>query len=238
MDKRIKVLIISFLFFLPFWWFANILSNNLEDFWYLKNITQNPYILNAQASESFAQLKLIKINKEKAIEERLNDLKIEAASALLINFDLKGDSAVIFEKNPDEPRPIASITKLMTALVVFDFKEVYDLSQVIRISENSIKQDGFSKYGNFKSGDMISVEDILHKALIESNNNAARALAEPIGELAFVDLMNLEAKKIGLKNTHFINVTGLDSDYPINKEIANISTANDSSFSQVSCSMG
>ncbi|HHE76437.1 MAG TPA: D-alanyl-D-alanine carboxypeptidase, partial [Candidatus Parcubacteria bacterium] len=108
--------------------------------------------------------------------------------------------------------PIASVTKLMTSLVVFDLKETYNLNQIIKISKEAVSQEGDSRWGGLKVGENLSVKNLLYMALIESNNDAAFALTEPVGEKAFVDLMNLNARKIGLKNTRFFNPTGLEPD--------------------------
>lgn len=217
---RYKVLIISFFICLPFWWGVNVIAGNLENLWFLQEITQNPNILNARIDYSIKQLNLSKLRAEQNLIHSLEDLNIEAGSIVII--DLNKDSKIIFEKDFGQTRPIASLTKLMTALVVYDLDETYNLSQIIKLNKESINQEG--EYG-FKVGDVISVENLLNKMLIESNNDAAYAITQPIGQEAFVDLMNAKAKDIGLINTHFVNSTGLDPDDPLGAR--NVSTAYD-----------
>jgi len=217
---KYKVLIISFLAFLPFWLGVNVLSANLEDFWFIKEITQNPVILNARIDYSISQLELGKLLAEKNLRQELESLNIDAGSIIVVDFN--GSPKIVFEKDSGQTRPIASLTKLMTALVVFDLDETYNLSQIIQVSKQSVDQDGDS---SLKAGDKVSVENLLRMMLIESSNDAAYAITQPIGQEAFVYLMNAKAKEIGLNNTYFINSTGLDPDDPL--KARNISTAYD-----------
>jgi len=187
----------------------------LEDFWVLKLVNQSSNILQARMEDSFNQLKLAKIKAEKVRGEKINNLNINASSILVFN----NESGAVFDKNADQLRPIASLTKLITALVA---KDIYDNSQIIEIDKKTVDQEGLS---DFKIGDKVSVKNLISQMLIESSNDAAYALTLPITEKAFVDLMNLKAKEIGLRNTRFFNVTGLDPDNP--RGFYNISTAND-----------
>lgn len=225
MKRNYKYLIISFLVCLPFWWGVNVLGSNLEGFLFLRQISRNPNILNAAMSESLNQLKLSEIKLEKAREERLSNLDIVAESAIVLDIDSAGNSSILFDKRGGEAKPIASLTKLMTALIVFDLNETYNFSQIIKITKEVVEQEGSSKYGDLRMGDRLSVENLLYTMLIESSNDAAFALTEPITEKAFVDLMNIKAREIGLNNTYFANATGLDPDNP--KNSVNISSAED-----------
>ena len=108
----------------------------------------------------------------------------------------------------------------MTADIVW---ENYDLSQLIEISSNAVKEEGDS--GNFKIGESFTVKNLLYPLLIESSNDAAEALTEVIGKEAFVELMNLQAESFGLQNTQFFNPTGLEPDKPDGP--INYSTAKD-----------
>lgn len=112
---------------------------------------------------------------------------------------------VIYQKNIQEKLPIASLTKLMTAVIAI---ENYPLDEKITISKEAVLQEG--DFGKLKVGETMSVENLLYLSLIESSNDAAYALAEAIGVDNFVDIMNWETKSLGLKNTHFTNPTGLD----------------------------
>lgn len=216
-----KIFLISFLLSLPFWWGMNVLGENLEYFFYWHKIAKNPQILAAQINQ---QIFIEKIKRSKPSLE-FEDLEIRAKAAISVEIDEKGRERILFEKNPKESLPIASLTKLMTAFVVFDLKETYDLSQEIRIGKEAINQEGSSKYGDLREGGYLSVESLVYIMLIESSNDAAFALAEPIGQEGFVGIMNLYAKDLGLEDTQFINPTGLEPNSP--KEPANLSTAED-----------
>ncbi|NWF76518.1 MAG: D-alanyl-D-alanine carboxypeptidase [Nitrospirae bacterium] len=116
----------------------------------------------------------------------------------------KGD--ILYAKNPHLKCPPASTTKLMTAIVTLENK---DLSDMVTISRNA-SQTPPHKAG-LKEGDRISVENLLYALLINSANDAAVALAEAVAgsEANFVKLMNKKAVSIGAKNTKFINASGL-----------------------------
>ena len=141
-------------------------------------------------------------------------LEINAESAISVETNLAGTFKTIFEKDADRKLPIASLTKLMTAVVVLDN---YDLSKIITVGKNADLQDPMKE--DVKLGDAMPVESFLNIMLIGSSNKSAYALAELIGEKNFVDLMNQKAKYLGLENTFFADPTGLKSQ--------NISTAKD-----------
>lgn len=107
-------------------------------------------------------------------------------------------------KNADHPYPIASITKLMTAMVAID---LYQLDQQIIASSWSANQIG--NIPLIREGDQLSVKDLIYLSLMESNNSAAYALAEIKGVSAFVQEMNRKAASLGLEQTRFFTATGL-----------------------------
>ncbi len=113
------------------------------------------------------------------------------------------------EFNADEARPMASVTKLMTALVVRDHA---DLETRVRISMTAADV-GEAEIG-LVGGEVWSVRDLLAAVLVRSGNDAAYALAEHVGgDLAgFAELMNEKAVELGLENSRFVNPHGLDSD--------------------------
>lgn len=113
----------------------------------------------------------------------------------------------LFDKNAEEKLPIASITKLMTALIVM---ENYDLGQKLQITQGDVAWQ--LQKQTLKAGEYFSVADILFDALVESNNGAAYALSRVAGEKEFVALMNKKAAELGLQNTGFKNPSGLDFD--------------------------
>ncbi|MBP3939622.1 MAG: D-alanyl-D-alanine carboxypeptidase [Clostridia bacterium] len=139
-----------------------------------------------------------------------DDVKLNCKVNLLISLD---DNSVIIERNANMKVAPASLTKIMTALVVLQ-KEP-DLNRKMTVSEEAIKSiagTGSSTSG-LKSGEEMTVYDMLCCLLIPSGNDAANALAiEYGGSIAgFVKMMNDTAKALGCKNTNFENAHGLDS---------------------------
>ena len=119
---------------------------------------------------------------------------------------------VLFEKNADEALPPASVTKVMTMLLVFEAIDAGLLSytDMISVSENAASMGGSQIY--LAPGEKMSVNDLLKGLIVASGNDAAVALAEAIAgsEEAFVAKMNARAAELGMKNTHFENTNGLD----------------------------
>jgi D-alanyl-D-alanine carboxypeptidase len=115
----------------------------------------------------------------------------------------------IGEQNADEERAMASVTKLMTALVV---RSEADLSDRIRISEDAAAI-GEAEVG-LVAGEVWSIRDLLAAVLIRSGNDAAYALAEHVGGsiAGFADMMNETAEALGLEHSHFTNPHGLDEE--------------------------
>lgn len=129
---------------------------------------------------------------------------IGASSAIVI--DLK-TGEILFEKNPNSQRAIASITKLMTILITLEEENLEDIAT---ISSNASNQTGSSM--GLRTNEKISVKNLLLGAIIQSGNDAAVALAEHnAGTVeAFVKKMNKRAQELGLINTQFKNPSGLD----------------------------
>lgn len=116
---------------------------------------------------------------------------------------------IVCEENADQRRPIASTTKMMTALVAL---ETASLSDVIVVPQEAVGKEGSSVY--LVAGERLTVEDLLYATLLSSANDAATALAIGVGgsEEAFVAAMNRRAESLGMTNTHFDNPHGLDSE--------------------------
>jgi len=148
------------------------------------------------------------------LEAQLDPSKIYAKSAIAVGANLKDNKIILYEKNINEKLPIASLTKLMTAVVVL---ENYDLLENITVSKKADSQDAVKT--DLKEGDSFSVIDLIYIMLIRSSNKAAFALAEQKGEQNFIDLMNQKSAEIGLVSTVFKDPTGLSEE--------NVSTAND-----------
>ena len=141
-----------------------------------------------------------------ALEDTLN---LPCKSAILVEANT---GTVLYEKNADEPLPPASVTKVMTLLLVM---EAIDSGKIgygdtVRASANACSMGGSQIY--LKENEEMTVEDLLKSVIIASANDAAVALAEHIcgSEEAFVDKMNEKAQMLGMKNTHFENTNGLD----------------------------
>ena len=114
-------------------------------------------------------------------------------------------------RNPGERVEPASLTKLMTAYIVFAAlrNNALSLKQTVRVSERAWHAAGSRMF--IVPGSLVTVEDLLHGMIVQSGNDACLALAEAIAgsEEAFVERMNREAQRLGLKDTHFANSTGL-----------------------------
>jgi len=132
-----------------------------------------------------------------------------AAKAYLLIDILSGQTLVAV--NADEAREPASLTKLMTAYLVFRALKNKDLtpSQMVPVSERAWRAEGSRMFIDPKKA--VSVDELLHGEIVQSGNDAAIALAEATAgsEEAFVARMNSEAARIGMKATRFINATGL-----------------------------
>jgi D-alanyl-D-alanine endopeptidase (penicillin-binding protein 7) len=135
-----------------------------------------------------------------------DDLSLKSSVAMVVNQDTK---EVYFEKNPSVSLPIASITKLMTAMVVLDSKLPLDETLVINSDDVSIYRT--SRLAN---GTVLTREEALLLALMSSENRAAYTLGRnyPGGIPAFIDAMNRKAKEIGMTHSHFADPTGLMSE--------------------------
>jgi serine-type D-Ala-D-Ala endopeptidase (penicillin-binding protein 7) len=143
------------------------------------------------------------------------NLAIASTKALVMN---QNTHEIIYSKNLDTPTPIASVTKLMTAMVVLDAK--LNLNDQVSITEMDVDYlKGTSS--RLPVGTTMTREDMLNLALIASENRAASALATnyPGGKARFIQDMNAKAASLGMMNTHFEDSTGLTSN--------NVSTAMD-----------
>ncbi len=156
-------------------------------------------------------------NKLFSLPNKTKDNYIDIDSNSAIAFDTETDF-VLYSKNSNEKMPIASISKIMTALVVL---ENSDLSDSVVISENAYNTEGRKE--GLSVGEEISVENLMKIMIVGSNNVAATAFAEHISGNVdnFAILMNEKTKELGLKDTVFYNPTGLD------QKNMNVSTAFD-----------
>ncbi|MEA3453265.1 MAG: serine hydrolase [Patescibacteria group bacterium] len=137
----------------------------------------------------------------------LENIGAQAAIAFVIKD--KGESRIVFEKNSSKMLHIASLSKIFTAYIAL---KNYDLEEKITITKQVV--DTEETKGQFRIGEKFTVEELLYSMLIESSNDAAKAIADVMGERQFVKLMNSEAKSMGLNNSHFVDPIGLDPDFP------------------------
>jgi D-alanyl-D-alanine carboxypeptidase (penicillin-binding protein 5/6) len=137
-------------------------------------------------------------------------LELDAKAALSLRVNYVGRERFVFSKSPNEKLPIASITKLMTALVVFENPADYNLDRKVTVSKAAAGQDDVPLFGNLKTGEIYTVKDLLGMMMYYSSNDAAYALADVVGVDKFTNLMNSKAVSLGLANTHFVNPNGLD----------------------------
>lgn len=135
------------------------------------------------------------------------ELSLDSKNVVLYNMN---DDNIIFEEKKDEVISIASLTKMMTSIVAL---ENLELDKKVTITNEVFNNtEGLSMAG-FKIGDKVTVEDLIYGALLPSGADACNALAIALGgEDDFVSLMNDKAKEIGMKNTSFMNVTGMDTE--------------------------
>ena len=140
-----------------------------------------------------------------------NKFAENAKSAIMIE---ASTGTILYEKNKDDKLPMASMTKMMTLLLIMEEIESGNLkwNEMITTSEHAASMGGSQIF--LEVGEKMSVEDLVKGICIASGNDASVAMAERIGgtEEKFVSMMNKKAKELGLSNTHFENACGLDSD--------------------------
>lgn len=139
---------------------------------------------------------------------KANEIEITSDYVLLYNLN---DDEIIYEINSEERVNIASLTKMMTALVAIENCD--DLNEIVTIQSKHFEGlEGYSKAG-FRVGDSVTVKDLLYGVLLPSGADACNAIAFHIGKdmNGFIDMMNQKAIELNLKNTHFDNPIGKDS---------------------------
>ena len=138
-------------------------------------------------------------------------VEISAPSAVLME---ASTGKIIYEKDPDTPRPPASVTKIMTMLLIFDALEEGKIhpEDEVTVSEYAASMGGSQVY--LEPGETQTVDTMLKCIAVASANDACVAMAEHIcgSEEEFVSQMNRRAKDLGMTNTHFVNCNGLDAE--------------------------
>lgn len=143
--------------------------------------------------------------------ESNTDLGLNAKSAILME---ESTGNILYESNPDERLPIASVTKVMTMLLIMEAVDSgkISLDDMVTVSENAMSYGGSTMF--LETGEQLTVNDMLKGIAVASANDGCVAMAEHLAgsESAFVDMMNEKAKELGMENTHFMNTNGLDED--------------------------
>ncbi|MCR4963774.1 MAG: D-alanyl-D-alanine carboxypeptidase [Firmicutes bacterium] len=134
-------------------------------------------------------------------------LELTAKSAILVD---AANGKVLYSQNPDEQLPVASTTKVLTALIVLE--NVSDLKQTVTLPDDFVNVGESGIY--LQAGETHTYEDLLYAMLLRSANDAAQALAISVAgsEEAFVDLMNQRSRELGLQNSHWANPHGLEAE--------------------------
>lgn len=172
----------------------------------------------AKASDQTERMKLIQ--QIQILQQEIQHLQalilslqsqqeITAASYLAVNLSR---NSVVLEKNTNQPYPIASITKLMNAVVAF---ENIDTDQTITLTEKMLEPLGYSP--SLFLGLNVSANNLLRASLIQSTNDASESLTYFLGKGKFLELMNQKAKELDMANTVFFDAHGLN---PANRSTA------------------
>ena len=204
--KRIIAFALSLTFILPFTVYADIGSNNVN----YDNIVTEYY-----SDDLYEDI------VETATITMASVPEIKAKSAILIEAST-GD--IIYKKDEDLKLPPASITKIMTMLLIIEAIENKKVSfyDKVTASEHAASMGGSQIW--LEVGETMTVHDLLKAVAVGSANDASVALAEHIAgsEEGFVSMMNQRAKELGMKNTNFANACGLDDDnlYTTAKDVA------------------
>ncbi len=194
-----------------FFWVFVIISLHTS----LISITE---IAFAKSKENFLQKDSSFLLEEETLEQsqsenssQVANLTIEAPSAILME---ASTGRIVYEKNANEQRNLASVTKIMTILLIFEALESgkISLEDKVTVSEYAASMGGSQVF--LEAGETQTVKDMLKCIIIASGNDAAVAMAEHIAgsETEFVKRMNEKCKVLGMENTHFLNSCGLDDD--------------------------
>lgn len=180
----------------------------------MKKICLIIYLLSIFVLSNF---KVYAVNEEDVVKENENvketkstlDLAKNATSAIMLE---ASTGEIIFQKNVNEKRPPASMTKMMSMLLIMENIEKGNLTFEEEVTASAYASSMGGSQIFLKAGEKMKVEDLLKGIAIGSGNDATVAMAERIAgtEEAFVKLMNDRAKELGLNNTNFKNSTGLD----------------------------
>ncbi len=203
-------LILSLLFLLPALAFAEsaILPGETTDETADKTISHpaKPPIKNGQAAASHLTMP----SKNDSPVTAYSIPQLAAKSYLLYDYT---SSQILVNQNGDARMEPASLTKLMTAYLAFDALKhgTLSLKQKLSVPAAAVRNAGSESRMLLKAGQVVTVDELLHGLVVQSGNDAAITLAVNIAgsEAGFVDMMNKEAKRLGMNNTHFTNPVGM-----------------------------
>ena len=139
-----------------------------------------------------------------------DDIELKSKSAILYNMT---DDKVLYEKNADQEVYIASLTKMMTALVAIE--NIKDFNQKVVVTSDMLKDVTYDlSVAGFNVGNILTYDEILYGIILKSGADATEIAAYSISgsEKEFVKLMNQKAEEIGMNNSHFSNVIGIEGD--------------------------
>lgn len=176
--------------------------------WFIPTAANNYRLIDNLELSEYSQKQDIKIIKSPLLKNYLDKEEVVAIKAKrAVLYDPKA-KVFLYEKKADEVQAIASITKLMTALVILDqepnWDKIYEMKAEDRIEGGRI---------HLFLGDRVTIENLFNVSLVSSANTATLALvhALDLSEADFVGLMNTKAKNLGLTNTHFSDPVGLSA---------------------------
>lgn len=194
-----------------------LLKDNIIDDFIGKNIYNNSYFNN----KNIIEFKQDDVNKKDyfastKIDKNSLGMSVSLKSGIMFDYDT---GEILWTKNENEQRSIASLTKIMTILVFLENN--YDTSGYIKIEKDDLDLEDRAAILGLRVGDEIMIEDLLKASLIGSKNDCINTLVRSTGftEDEYIKKMNEKAKFLGLNNTYFDNINGLSS--------YNVSTAKD-----------
>lgn len=174
-----------------------------------------PDLVKEVRHDSFARMETApriqkKVRFEKYPGKAGSNKLIKAKAGIVIDAD---SGAVLYGKNMDRTYPPASITKLLTALIVIENSDLDDMISFTKSAISNVESDSGNRF-EMEEGDLMLVKDALHLLLLQSSNQAANALAEHVAgsNKAFVKMMNQKIEALGCVSSHFDNPSGLNGD--------------------------
>jgi serine-type D-Ala-D-Ala endopeptidase (penicillin-binding protein 7) len=168
---------------------------------------KKPSVNRQPVAKNRSGTQVVSMGTRLGLRSELSDIALNSSAVMVIHQDT---NEVLLEKNPDVALPIASITKVMTAIVTLEAD--LPMSQLITITQADAQLEKYSA-SRLRVGSQFTRAELLHLALMSSENRAAQALGRsyPGGLTAFVAAMNEKAEELGMKASNFVEPTGLSS---------------------------